>query len=225
MWCPHCRQNAPIVYRGVFAYCSACNQPRPPFSARALNLAGKPSKIGGALGKVFGWGILLAGLGTAATLILLFHFLNPASLLGYAVGIPVAVIALLMGLSILYGSSRLHRAGTDAERETRQQAIYALAANRGGMLTALDAARALNLSVKDVEAVLNDWAKNDSDHISMEVDDNGEMFYLFSRPGQRLDTFGKRYRVEPEGRVRVIEALESDEAQEQAGPERMRSRS
>jgi hypothetical protein len=225
MWCPHCRQNAPIVYRGVFAYCSACNKPRPPFSAKALHAAGMPSKIGGTVGKVFGWGVLIAGLLMAATLIMLFYFLNPASAMGWAVGVPVMVLSLLVGLALLYGSSRLHRSGTETERETRQQALYALAANRGGMLTALDAARALNLSVADVEAVLSDWAKNDSDHISMEVDENGEVFYLFSRPGQRLDTFGKRYRVEPEGRVRLIEALEGEELGTEAEREGLRSRS
>jgi hypothetical protein len=126
---------------------------------------------------------------------------------------------------MIYGSGRLHRSGTDAEREARQQALYALAANRGGMLTSLDAARALNLKVADVDAVLGDWVKNDPDHISLEVDDNGELFYLFSRPGQRLDTFGKRYRVEAEGRVRVIDALEAEAAENEAERERMRSRS
>ncbi|HVJ18222.1 MAG TPA: hypothetical protein VM686_22535 [Polyangiaceae bacterium] len=225
MWCPHCRQNAPIVYRGVFAYCSACNKPRPPFSATSLNLAGQPSKIGGTVGKVLGYGVIVSGLLAALTLILLFYFLAPASAMGYAVGIPLAIISLVVGGAMIYGSGRLHRSGTDAEREARQQALYALAANRGGMLTSLDAARALNLKVADVDAVLGDWVKNDPDHISLEVDDNGELFYLFSRPGQRLDTFGKRYRVEAEGRVRVIDALEAEAAENEAERERMRSRS
>lgn len=223
MWCPHCRQHAPIVYRGVFAYCSGCSQPRPPFSAKALNIAGQPSKLGGTLGKVVGYAVLIAGLLTAATLILLFHFLAPTSVMGYAVGVPLALLSLAVSLAILYGSGRLHRAGVDAERQARQQALYALAANRGGMLTALDGARALNLSVADVEAVLGEWVKVDPDHVSLEVDDNGELFYLFSRPGQRLDTFGKRYRVEPEGRVRVIEALEAEP--DEVANERLRHRS
>ncbi|HEV8247009.1 MAG TPA: hypothetical protein VGP93_14630 [Polyangiaceae bacterium] len=225
MWCPHCRQNAPIVYRGVFAYCSACDKPRQPFSAKSLNIAGKPSKIGGTVGKVMGYGVLLAGLLTAATLMLLFHFLNPTSAMGYAVGVPLAIASLVLGFALLYGSRRLHRAGTDAEREARQQALYALAANWGGMLTAQGAARALNLSVAEVDAVLGDWVKSGSDHISLEVDEEGELFYLFSRPGHRLDTFGKRYRVESEGRVRVIDALETEEAAGEARQGRVRSRS
>jgi len=85
MWCPHCRQNAPIVYRGMDAYCSACNQPRSPFSAKALNIAGRPSKLGGMASKALGYGVLFAGLGTAATLMLLFVFLAPTSAMGYAV--------------------------------------------------------------------------------------------------------------------------------------------
>src|SRR5688572_10407389 len=183
MWCPHCRQNAPIVYRGMFAYCAACNQPRPPFSAKALNVAGRPSKLGGTASKVLGYGVLLAGLGTAAGLMLLFFFLAPTSAMGYAVGIPLAVISLVVGLALIYAGRRLHRSGSDAEREAREQALYALAANRGGLLTALDGARSLNLSVADVEAVLSDWAKRDPEQVSLEIDDEGALFWLFSRPG------------------------------------------
>ncbi len=226
MWCPHCRQHAPIVYRGVFAYCSGCGKPRSPFSAKALNLAGQPSKLGGTLGKVLGYAVLLVGLLVAATLMLLFHFLAPASAIGYALGVPLAIASLVVGLALLYGSSRLHRAGTDTERETRQQALYALAVNRGGMLTALDAARALGLSVADVEAVLSEWVKRDTDHISLEVDDEGQLFYLFFRPGERTDTFGKRYRVESEGRVRVIDTIEGEsEAESETSRDRLRHRS
>ena len=58
--CPHCRQNAPIVYRGVLAYCTACGAPRPPFSAKSIDLAGQPSKIGGAVARV-GFGERQAG--------------------------------------------------------------------------------------------------------------------------------------------------------------------
>ena len=119
--------------------------------------------------------------------------------MGYAVGVPLAVLSLLVGLAFIYAGRRLHRAGSGAEREAREQALYALATNRGGLLTALDGARALNLNVADVEAILNELAKRDPEHVSLEIDDEGAMFYAFSRPGDRRDTFGKRYRVEPEG--------------------------
>ena len=181
--------------------------------------------LGGALGKVLGYAIMIAGLFAAAAVVLLVYLIAPASAVGYVIGVPLAIISLLVGLAMLYGSHRLHRAGSEAEREARQQALYALAANRGGLLTPVDAARSLGLSVSDVDAVLSEWAKRDPDHVSLEVDEEGELFYLFSRPGQRIDTFGKRYRVEPEGRVRVVETMQADEAASESGRDRLRHRS
>jgi hypothetical protein len=225
MWCPHCRQDAPLVYRGVFAYCSACNEPRPPLSATSLNFSGRPSKLGGTASRVLGYGVLTAGLGTAVTLMVLFALLAPTSAMGYAVGIPLAVVSLIVGLALIYAGRRLHRSGADAEREARERALYGLAANRGGVLTALDGARSLNLSVAEVDGVLNDWAKRDPEHVSLEIDDEGAIFFLFSRPGERRDLFGKRYRVEPEGRVRVQSALEPEEEPGAFERERSRERS
>ncbi|HEX6272874.1 MAG TPA: hypothetical protein VFZ53_07540 [Polyangiaceae bacterium] len=224
MWCPHCRQDAPLVYRGASAYCSACNEPRPPLSATSLNLAGRPSKLGGTASRVLGYGVLTAGLGTSVVLMLLFALLAPTSAMGYAVGIPLAIVSLIVGLALVYAGRRLHRSGADAEREARERALYALAANRGGLLTALDGARSLNLSVASVEAALTDWAKREPEHVSLEIDDEGAMFYVFSRPGDRRDTFGKRYRVEPEGRVRVLDAVEAEEQDGELDGSRSRGR-
>jgi hypothetical protein len=47
--------------------------------------------------------------------------------------------------------------------------------------------------------VLNDLAKRDPEHVSLEIDDDGALFYAFSRTGDRRDTFGKRYRVKRQG--------------------------
>ena len=62
MRCPHCHQNAPIVYRGVFAFCSACDKPRAPFSGKALHFAGQPAKVGGSVSRVVGYLVLVFGL-------------------------------------------------------------------------------------------------------------------------------------------------------------------
>src|SRR6187402_2172717 len=66
MLCPHCQQNAPILYKGVFAFCSACDKPRAPFSGKALAFAGQPSKVGGRVGRVVGALVLILGLLLAA---------------------------------------------------------------------------------------------------------------------------------------------------------------
>src|SRR5579862_6967824 len=92
--CPHCGQNAPVVYRGVLAYCTACNAPRPPLTGTALHLAGQPSRVGGAIARVAGWIFIAAGLSLALGLggILQAIF---GHLTGLLVGGPIAVVSIL----------------------------------------------------------------------------------------------------------------------------------
>ena len=52
----------------------------------------------------------------------------------------------------------------------------------------------------------------------------GAMFYAFSRTGDRRDHFGKRYRVESEGQVRVLDAIEPDAADGETAESRLRQR-
>jgi len=210
MVCPHCHQNAPILYKGVFAYCSACDKPRAPFSGKALAFAGQPSKLGGRVGRVLGALVLILGMLLAAALMLFFQLLWPDKNIGYALGSPLALISLVLGTLFLVASRRLGRSGEEAEREARVEAIYALAVNRNGMLTTADTARTLRLEARSVEALLGELAKTQPEYVSLEFDDDGQTFYLFSRAGTRPHPFGAKYRVSPEGRVRVADALGVD---------------
>jgi len=210
MLCPHCHQNAPILYKGVFAFCSACDRPRAPFSAKALAFAGQPSKVGGRVGRVVGALVLILGLLLAAALMLFFQLLWPAQNIGYALGSPVALISVVIGTLFLIASGRLGRAGAEAERQARVEAVYALAVNRNGMLTVADTARSLQLNPADVEALLSELSKTESDYVSLEFDEQGQPFYLFSRAGTRPHPFGAKYRVSTEGRVRVADVLGVD---------------
>lgn len=207
MLCPHCHQSAPVLYKGVFAFCSACDRPRAPFSGKALAFAGQPSKFGGRVGRVVGALVLIFGLLLAAALLLFFQLLWPARNIGYALGSPVALVSLVLGSLFLIASRRLGRAGAEAERQARVEAIYALAVNRNGMLTALDAARTLQLEPTSVEALLSELSKTQPEYVSFEIDEHGQSFYLFSRAGSRPHPFGAKYRVGAEGRVRVADAL------------------
>lgn len=207
MVCPHCRQNAPIIYKGVFAFCAACDRPRAPFSGKALNFAGKPSQLGGRLGKILGVLVLIFGLVLAAALVLFFQLLWPAANFGYALGLPLALISVVVATLLLFTSNKLRRSGSDAERQARVEALYALAVQRGGTLTAADAARALQLEEKQVDAALNELAKSEPEHVSLEFDEQGQTFYLFSQPGARPPPFGAKYRVDTQGRVRVADVL------------------
>jgi len=210
MPCPHCHQNAPILYKGVFAFCSACDRPRAPFSGKALAFAGQPSKFGGRVGRVVGTLVLVLGLSLAAALMLFFQLLWPDRTIGYALGSPVALLSLVLGTLFMIASRRLGRAGAEAERQARVEAIYALAVNRNGMLTAADTARSLQLDAGSVDALLGELAKTQPEYISLEFDENGQTFYLFSRAGARPHPFGAKYRVGAEGRVRVADALGVD---------------
>ncbi|HYQ43113.1 MAG TPA: hypothetical protein VER11_14125 [Polyangiaceae bacterium] len=210
MLCPHCHQNAPVLYKGVFAFCSACDKPRAPFSGKALAFAGQPSKVGGRLGRVLGTLILIFGALLAAALVLFFQLLWPAKNIGYALGAPIALASVVLGTVLMIVSNRLGRAGAEAERRARVEAIYALAVNRHGMLTTGDTARSLQLDPKTADALLGELAKSEPEYVSLEFDEQGQPFYLFSRAGMRPHPFGAKYRVGAEGRVRVADVLGVD---------------
>ena len=210
MVCPHCHQNAPIVFKGVFALCSACDQPRAPFSGKALNFAGQPAKLGGRLGRVLGWLVLIFGLLLSGALLLFFQLLWPAANIGYALGLPLTLISLVVGCLFLFSARRLQRSGAGAERQARVEAIYALAVNRGGALTATDAARSLQLDSAQADALLSELAKTEPSHVSLEFDADGRTFYVFSHAGTRPHPFGAKYRVSSEGRVQVADVLGVD---------------
>jgi hypothetical protein len=207
MLCPHCGQNAPVVYKGVFAFCSACDKPRAPFSGKALAFAGQPSKVGGRVGRAIGLMLLVFGLLAAVASMLFFQLLVPDKNIGYAVGLPIALISVVVSTVLLVSSGRLRRLGSDVERQTRLEALYALAVNRGGTLTAIDAGRALHIDAAQIEALLSELAKTQPEHVSLEFDESGQSFYLFSHAGTRPHPFGAKYRVGSEGRVRVADIL------------------
>src|SRR5438105_1312973 len=152
--CPNCKQNAPIVYRGTLAYCTACGAPRPPFSAKSVNLAGQPSKIGGSVATFVGWLILGGGLLLALCIGLFFQLRFPAGAVGYAFGIPIALVSLVVGLLALFGGKKLSTSGMDAERAAKFDAIWAMALSRGGVVTALDVGRSLNMPVEGADQIL-----------------------------------------------------------------------
>jgi hypothetical protein len=177
--CPYCRKNAPIVYRGMMAYCTACGQPRLPFAASAVNLAGQPSKVGGEVARILGWVVLAVGLLVALMFGALLQAIFPAGVAGFVIGGVIAFAAILLGTVLVRGGKTLHTSGDEKERATRTQAVFALAANRGGVLSALDVAQALSLTLPVADALLTKLAKEDSDRVKLEVDDNGAITFVF----------------------------------------------
>lgn len=188
-------------------------KPRSPFAETALKLAGQPSKLGGRVSHAVAWVILIFGLLVAAALMLFFQLLWPKEMVGYAFGLPVALFSVVVSALLFFGGRRLGRSGANAERRARTEALYTLAVQRGGTLTARDAAHALSLNAHEVEALLADLAKTAPEHVSLEVDADGNTFYLFTQPGAQPHPFGAKYRVEADGKVRVTDVLGVNESE------------
>jgi hypothetical protein len=179
--CPRCRQNAPIVYRGVNAFCTACGAPRSVLTPGSVNLAGQPSKVGGAITRVFGWIVLVFGtLLAAGTLAMCGSLVGMAAAAPYILSVPIALATWVLSYFLLKGGKQLEQSGTDAQKATRTQAVFALANTRGGMVTPNDLAHAIGVMPKEADDILTAMAKEDSDNVSIEVDDNGNIHYRFA---------------------------------------------
>ena len=169
--CPNCRSNAPIVYRGVMAYCTSCGAQRLPLVAKSTNHAGKPRIIGGALTRVAGWVVLFGGLALGLALLGILQAIFPAGFAGFAVGGPIMVIAAVLGMVLLRGGRSLETTGIEQQRETRTAAVFSLADNHGGKVTAAEVAAVLSVSATEADELLTALAKTRPDHVVLEVDD------------------------------------------------------
>lgn len=177
--CPKCGQRAPIVLRGLEARCTACGAARAPFITPSVTHAGQPSRVGGLLALVSGWVFLVLGMAVSGFFWLLFQAIWPHSLVAWAFAAPILLLSLFFGGGLVFGGKRLHKSGEDAQRRARVEAIRALVAHRGGMVTAAEAALALNVSEQESDALLTELAKDPDQNVSLEVDDDGRIRYLF----------------------------------------------
>ncbi|WP_197041579.1 hypothetical protein [Chondromyces apiculatus] len=161
-----------------------------PLSGKAVDLAGKPSKVGGTVAGVLGWVVLILGLSLALLFGLLLAWIFPATIAPWVVSLPIAFGSVATSLLLLLGGRKLREHGTAAERDARGQALFAVAQNRGGTVTARDAAGALSVSVEQADALLTDLAKTRPEEVGVEVSDQGEILYVFpgfmQRPRARV---------------------------------------
>jgi hypothetical protein len=186
--CPNCGRSAPIVYRGVVPYCTACGHVRAPLANRSVNLAGKPLKVGGVVTSAVGWVVLTAGVTVALALFLILYALGAVTI-GLALALPVLTVTVVMGVMLVAGGKSMGKSGAETQRATREEAVFALAAHRGGLLSALDVASALDLPPPDADALLTAMAKRDPDRIAVDLDDQGTVLFRFVHlvaPGIRV---------------------------------------
>lgn len=179
--CPHCRQNAPLIYRGANAFCTACGAPRGVWTNTSVNLAGQPAKVGGQVTRVFGWIVLVLGtLAAAGTLAACGAIVGFASAAPYVFAVPLALVAWVVSYFLFRGGKSLEKSGEERQKATRMQAVSALANTRGGIVTPVDLARAIGVTEKEADQILTTMAKESPEHVSIEVDDNGGIFYRFA---------------------------------------------
>jgi hypothetical protein len=93
----------------------------------------------------------------------------------------LAAITLLFTLPMLFGGKKLEASGDNERDQQRVQAVFALAANRGGVLRARDAAAALDMTPEAADAFLTQLAKNRYGEMDVDVTDRGEVVYTFPR--------------------------------------------
>jgi len=194
--CPQCKSRAPIVYRGVLAYCTACGAPRVPLTTKSTNLAGKPSMIGGALARVAGWIVLAGGVAMGLALLGILQAIFPAGFAGWAVGVPVIAISILFGTLLLRGGRSLESTGVAEQKDTHAAAIFSLAERAGNTVTAAQVADAIGVPTAKADELLTELAKTRPDHVVLEIDDAGNVFYRVSARGlSRVQSFDQRLRV------------------------------
>ncbi|WP_438036052.1 hypothetical protein [Sorangium sp. So ce204] len=196
--CPHCGKNAPVIHRGLAAYCTACGRERLPFAGKSVSLAGQPSRVGGAVAGVLGWLVLIGGTALALLLGLGAAALFPGSIAGLALGLPIGFVALAIGLLLLLGGRKLSRSGAKASRDAQVQAIFSLASHRRRPLTAQEVGVALDLPAPEADALLTELAKERPGDVGVEIGERGEILYTFPgisgaaavrfpRPSLRID--------------------------------------
>lgn len=178
MTCPNCNTEAPSFVRGIRAYCSACGAPRSLLeTGAALDASGQTAKVGGGVAGVIGWVALVIGLTVALLLGAIASIV--ATTVGLWVGGVIGFFTLAVSLPLILGGRRLRKTGEGRARAAHEHAIFALAARRRGVLTVREAARALAVREPEADALLTGLAKRQDGRVTLEVDDDGSLAYVF----------------------------------------------
>jgi len=198
----------------MLAYCTACGAPRAPLVSKSTNLAGKPSIIGGALTRVAGWIVLSGGTAVGLALLGILQAIFPQGFAGWAVGLPIIAISVTLGALLLRGGRSLESSGISEQRGTQEAAVFALAEQRGGTVTAPLVAQAIGITVQAADELLTSLAKAQPDHVVLEIDEQGGVFYRVSVRGlSRIQSFDQKLRVAES--QKQTDALEEEAAARQ----------
>jgi len=185
-----------------------------------LNIAGKPSRIGGAAAKFVGCGVFVIGLALALGTGLLGQSIFPGSYVGFAFAIPIGIITLAVALTLWLGGRKLRRSGTKKQRRAQLQTVRALAEHQDGSVTAADVARAISVQPKHADEMLTELAQDPDGDVSLDLDDDGTVRYWFGRDMHderwRLRTADGRFAAAEEQLAKEAAAEQEALAEEQA---------
>jgi hypothetical protein len=196
--CPHCGRAAPVVYRGVAPHCTACNRLRLPLDGPSVNMAGKGSQVTGKVANVMGK--VIAGIGVALSMAaaglawVLSHDWAAVAL----ASLPLLVLFGVIAAPFVLGGQSLAKSGAQRESYVREQAIFAMAAQKGGLLSAWDVGVAIGVTADFADAALTDMAKRFPEKIALELRDDGSVHYRFLEV-LPLPDWNERMRVATEG--------------------------
>lgn len=185
-YCPKCGQRAPIRLDGIRAFCTACGEKRRPFETTTLNLAGTGYKVGGIAATIVGSMAMVSGLAMAAFFFFLFGWLFPGTWAPYALSVPTLIVSLAVGITAVLGGRRLGMVGQQKLDKARLDTIHALANHHGGAITAAMAARALEIEEPEADGILTIMAKDPKGDVTLDLDDEGKVHYLFGVGGHAL---------------------------------------
>lgn len=150
-----------------------------PLANVSVNMAGQTSKVGGTVARVFGWVVLVVGLLFALSLAGIMAIVDAPGAWIAGVNGTIAAITALTAWAILRGGKALHKSGETEELAMKNQAIFALVNTRNGILRAWDVAQALQVTPKEADDILTKLAKEHPDHVTIDVDDEGNILYRF----------------------------------------------
>ena len=157
-----------------------------PLTAPTVSLAGRPARIGGTAALFAGVSVLVLGLSAAGGLLLLLQSIWPGTLIGWAFGVPLAVVTLFFGLALVMGGRKLRRHGAHRRRSVELEAARAALAHRNGVITATEAAQALDVTEEHADALLTELSRDPDVEVNLDFDDDGRIRYAFGRPAERF---------------------------------------
>ena len=145
-----------------------------------MTFSGKPAHVGGLVVRTIGYVALTLGIGFALFAALIVWLIGSGTAALVSGGV-LAAITLMFTLPMLFGGKKLEASGDKERDQQRIQAVFALAANRGGVLRARDTAAALDMTPEAADAFLTSLAKTRYGEMDVDVSDQGEVVYTFPR--------------------------------------------